>query len=259
MKNCKILYVFPHPDDESFGFGPTIAKQVREAHQVHLLTLTRGEATRERKRLGLSKEEMGEQRVREMRCVKSVLGLRSLEILSYPDSDLDCLESGELEGAILLRMHLQNPDVVVTYASHGISGFKDHIICHEAAKRAFVEFSQRRTNKRLAFCTMSEQNLRAAFQDRKPYHDLKTSDDREIDCVVVPEESDIEAGQRSLDCYESYQEVVEKTGVRRIIEQPAAFELFQESYSPPLSCLSEALEDLPSMNARSSKGPEHLS
>jgi len=34
----KILYVFPHPDDESFGPARAIAAQVRAGHEVFLLT-----------------------------------------------------------------------------------------------------------------------------------------------------------------------------------------------------------------------------
>jgi LmbE family N-acetylglucosaminyl deacetylase len=33
-----ILYVYPHPDDESFGPALAIARQVREGHRVFLLT-----------------------------------------------------------------------------------------------------------------------------------------------------------------------------------------------------------------------------
>ncbi len=54
----RILYVFPHPDDESFGPARAIAAQTRAGHAVSLLTLTRGGATRERFKLGLSVEEM---------------------------------------------------------------------------------------------------------------------------------------------------------------------------------------------------------
>jgi len=39
-----ILYVFPHPDDESFGPAGVIDAQVKEGHQVYLLTLTKGGA-----------------------------------------------------------------------------------------------------------------------------------------------------------------------------------------------------------------------
>jgi LmbE family N-acetylglucosaminyl deacetylase len=37
----RILYLFPHPDDESFGPAPVIKQQIENGHQVFLLTLTK--------------------------------------------------------------------------------------------------------------------------------------------------------------------------------------------------------------------------
>jgi LmbE family N-acetylglucosaminyl deacetylase len=48
----KVLYVFAHPDDESFGPARAMFKQRREGHEVHLLTLTRGGATKQRHKYG---------------------------------------------------------------------------------------------------------------------------------------------------------------------------------------------------------------
>ncbi len=62
----KILYIFPHPDDESFGPARAMSKQRRQGHEVYLLTLTRGGATKQRFKYGYSIEEMGEVRYREM-------------------------------------------------------------------------------------------------------------------------------------------------------------------------------------------------
>ena len=66
MKKYRILYVYPHPDDESFGPAAVMYDQVREGHQVYLLTLTRGGATKQRFRLGKSIDEMGAIRFKEM-------------------------------------------------------------------------------------------------------------------------------------------------------------------------------------------------
>jgi hypothetical protein len=52
----RILYVFPHPDDEAFGPSRAIAAQRRQGHEVFLLTLTRGEATKFRHHFGWSLE-----------------------------------------------------------------------------------------------------------------------------------------------------------------------------------------------------------
>ena len=76
----KTLYIFPHPDDESFGHAPVIYRQIQEGEEVHLLTLTKGGATKMRFKYGLSVEEMGEVRIKEMQKMKEVLGLTSMTI-----------------------------------------------------------------------------------------------------------------------------------------------------------------------------------
>jgi len=40
----KFLFVFAHPDDETFSSGGTIAKLTKNKHQVILATATKGEA-----------------------------------------------------------------------------------------------------------------------------------------------------------------------------------------------------------------------
>ena len=84
----KILYIFPHPDDESFGPAPAISAQLRQGHEVYLLTLTKGEATKQRFRLGVDKKEMGLIRYKEMQCVEKTLGLNGMTVLDLPDNEL---------------------------------------------------------------------------------------------------------------------------------------------------------------------------
>lgn len=74
----RILYVFPHPDDESFGPARAIAAQQRQGHKAYLLTLTKGEATSVRHKFGWTLEEMGAARHREMQDVKRALELADL-------------------------------------------------------------------------------------------------------------------------------------------------------------------------------------
>ncbi len=60
----RALFIFPHPDDESYGPGRFMYCLQRQGHDVFLLTLTRGEATKQRFRLGVDKAEMGRIRYR---------------------------------------------------------------------------------------------------------------------------------------------------------------------------------------------------
>ena len=229
----RYLYVFPHPDDESFGPAPGIAKQLEQGHEVHLLTLTRGGATKQRHRLGLSIEEMGGVRLAEMHAVEQVLGLSSMTVLDLPDSGLKELDPREIERAVAECVERLSPDILVTYPVHGISGFHDHLVTHAVVKRVFEACRQASdsTLQRLAFFTVGKQ---LATDSNSSLHTLHHSTQEEIDCVIEPEERHVTLGQRALDCYTTYQEVIDKTGIREKIIETLHYEIYRESFQPPL-------------------------
>jgi LmbE family N-acetylglucosaminyl deacetylase len=233
----KILYVFPHPDDESFGPAPSMSKQRREGHEVHLLTLTRGGATKQRHKFGYSIEEMGRVRCGEMLAVDKVLDLSSHTVLDLPDSGLKDMDPREIERVIADSIQELQPHVVVTYAVHGISGFHDHLISHAVLKRVYVELKDIIPPlQRLAFFSMTEEQTRHAPQNR-----LNTSPLEDIDCIIETSDEDIWKACAALDCYKSYEEVIKNTGIKDVLRGKVYFELFQEHYDPPLSDLFEGL------------------
>lgn len=233
------LYIFPHPDDESFGPAPGIARQRREGHDVHLLTLTRGEATTQRERLGFSKEEMAHTRYQEMQEVASALDLSSLTVLEYPDGQLAELNPLLLEEEIADRIHATEPDVVITYPVHGVSGHPDHLVTHSVTKRVVCSLRAdgAALPKRLAFFTLGPPE---EASDR-PEH-LQHSPADLIDCTYSVTDADIEQAQQALYCYETYRPVIEEHQPLEVVREGLTFELFGEAYDPPLSSL---LEDLP--------------
>lgn len=238
-RKARLLYVFPHPDDESFGPARAIAAQVRQGHEVFLLTLTRGGATKERHRLGLSVSEMGAVRRREMLDVARVLGLADLTVLDFPDGELKDLDPRLLEAVIADHIVQTRPQVLVTYPIHGISGFPDHLVAHAVVKHAFVELrdSGAAYLKRLAFVTLTEEQASEA----SGVHRLHGSTDEEIDCLVTASDSDMETFRRALDCYVTYREMIERTGVRESLDEIIAFEIFAETHDPPLDDLAAQL------------------
>jgi len=233
----RILYVFPHPDDESFGPAHVMSKQRREGHEVHLLTLTRGGATRQRHRYGYSVDEMGEARFREMQNVARVLDLTGMTVLDLPDSGLREMDPRDIEQAVAQDIVRLRPDVVVTYPVHGISGFPDHLVTHAAVKRTCVEMKAKHPlPRRLAFFTITEEHAK-----EQTHFSLTGSKPEDIDCLIHVEPVDIERARRALDCYVTFQETIEKTGIRDQIREEVPFEIFQESHNPPLSDLFMAL------------------
>jgi N-acetylglucosamine malate deacetylase 2 len=240
---ARILYVFPHPDDESFGPAPAIASQLRSGHEVFLLTLTRGGATKQRDRLGVTVAEMGEIRLKEMRCVERSLALTGMRVLDMPDGGLQDLDPMEIEAGI--RDYVQNihPDVLVTYAVHGISGHPDHLVCHAAVKRVFCDLrNSADAPRRLAFFTLAKDG-----RPERPAH-LQGSPVTRIRVHVPVSDSDLEAGHRALACYETYKVVVEEHRPMDEVKEGVYFELFQEVHDRRLNDLTDALR-IRSVNA----------
>jgi N-acetylglucosamine malate deacetylase 2 len=234
----KILYIYPHPDDESFGTSHIMHKQIREGHEVHLLTLTKGGATRQRFKYNYSVEEMGEVRYNEMLCVEKVLGLTGMKILDFPDSGLKEMDPTDIEQVVENEIRFLKPDVIVTYAVHGISGFHDHIVSHAVVKSVFSRMKGTSgAPKRFAMLTLKEEDAKA-FSTL--FH-LSGSKDDEIDCIITPDEEDIRKAQESLDCYETFRDTIDQTGIREFMKKECCFEFFQEDFKPPVNDIFQGL------------------
>lgn len=233
----RILYVFPHPDDESFGPALAIAKQKREGHGVHLLTLTRGGATSQRERLGYTVEQMGRVRLGEMQRMAATLGLASLEVLDDPDGGLDDLNPLKLERAVTDHILDTRPSVVVTYACHGISGHRDHLVAHAIVKRVFAaERTAGKDNflRRLAFFTLLPSQVSEG--DR-----LSGSREDQIDCVIEVGDREIETARAALSCYETYGDVIRDQDPLGRMGRQVGFEIFRERHDPRLDSLTTGL------------------
>ena len=236
----RILYIFPHPDDESFGPAALIHLQKKRGDEVFLLTLTRGGATKQRFRLGLSVEQMGVVRLREMQKVEKVLELDGMKVLDLPDSGLKELDPRVIERVVRDEIVRLRPDVVVSYPVSGVSGFQDHLVTHAVVKRVFVEVREEIPElRRFAMFTVSEGNPAAHDSGFK----LHPSRKEEIDCVVPLTSDAKEAMRRALDCYETYQQTIRESNVMETVGDSVSLEFFQERFDPPLSDPTAHLTD----------------
>lgn len=233
----KILYIFPHPDDESFGPAHLMSKQRRDGHDVYLLTLTKGGATKQRHKFGYSIEEMGEVRYKEMLDVEKVLNLSGMNVLDLPDSGLKFMDPRDIEKVVQDEIERLKPDVVVTYAVHGISGFHDHLIIHGIVKRVFVEMKEKLGYpKRLAFFTITEEEAA-----KQKHFKISGSKPEEINCIAEVDKIDIENSLKALDCYVTFQETIKATNIQQHITNKVVFEIFGEPIENNLNDLFEGL------------------
>jgi len=135
----KLLAVLAHPDDESLGFGGTLAKYAAEGVETYLVTATRGEHGRFGS-LGKGGDpvEVGRVREAELRAAAAVLGIREVSILGYPDGGVDKVEAPIAIREVVSHIRRIRPQVVVTFGPEGAYGHPDHIAISQLATAATV-------------------------------------------------------------------------------------------------------------------------
>lgn len=233
-----ILYIFPHPDDESFGPSAVMHQQVQQGHRVHLLTLTKGGASSVRHELGLSIDHYGEVRWKEMQKVKEILGLASLQVLDLEDGGLSTMNPFELEDIIERQIRYLQPEVIVTYPIHGIIGHPDHLALHAAAVRTYIRLKNNGAPyqpKRLAFWTLHPED----YPERNTGY-LWTTDPAKIGAIVATTTEDEQAFQEALDAYTTYQGIIDRTGIRQLSGK-RCYVLYGETHETPLNDLTDKL------------------
>lgn len=148
-----MLVILPHPDDESFPMGGTLAKYAANHTRVTLICATRGEAGVE----GMAPEEAGKIRERELRRAVSALGLDEVRFLDYRDGTLAGADPEELIRRLSDLMLELRPDAVLTFGPDGISGHPDHVTLSARVTQAFDRAAL--PNARLYYLAPSEATL----------------------------------------------------------------------------------------------------
>jgi len=132
----KLLTVFAHPDDESFGAAAAIgAGCVAAGAQLHGLWLTRGEHGQTSIDPPPAAHELARLREQDLRTVAELIGYRSVDIRDYEDGTLEGLT--DLDDLILAKLRQLAPSVVLTFGPAGITRHPDHMAVHRAATSAF--------------------------------------------------------------------------------------------------------------------------
>lgn len=152
----RLMAVLAHPDDESLGFGGTLARYAAEGVATYLVTATRGERGwfgDPRAYPGLT--ELGRFRTDELQAAAQVLGIRDVTFLDYIDGDLDQAAGAEAIGKIVTEVRRARPQVVLSFGPDGAYGHPDHIAISQLTTAALIcaaDASYRDPANRAAHC-----------------------------------------------------------------------------------------------------------
>lgn len=148
MRRPGLLFVHPHPDDESIACGGAIARAVADGSAVTLVTCTGGEAGENIAGIDLGDEDLPTHRRREMAAALDALGVTDHVWLGYRDSGMagtednehpDSLHRADLDeaaGRLASIIRRARPAVVVSDDEQGTYGHPDHIKASAVTRRA---------------------------------------------------------------------------------------------------------------------------
>jgi LmbE family N-acetylglucosaminyl deacetylase len=145
----RLLFSLAHPDDESFGSGPFIAKCAAEGVAVSLICATNGDVGTVSPEKLAGHKSIADLRLGELDCAAQILGLAEVVKFGYRDSGmmhspdnqhpaaLWQAEEEVLTEQVIEVMERFRPQVVITFNKFGGYGHPDHIKIQQATVRAF--------------------------------------------------------------------------------------------------------------------------
>lgn len=134
-KESHILVVFPHPDDETFAAGGTIAMHAKNGTPVTYVCLTLGEMGRNMGNpIFANRETLPLIRKQELKEAARVLGIRDVRLLGYRDKTVEFEDRKKLVTEILAIIDEVRPSLMITFYP-GYSVHPDH----DATGAAVVE------------------------------------------------------------------------------------------------------------------------
>lgn len=162
----RLMCILAHPDDETLGFGGTLAKYAAEGVETYVITATRGE-------YGWFGEEdanpgpqaLGRMREEELRAAAGVLGVKQLLLLDYIDGELDAANPAAIVDQITREISRVKPQVVLTFGHDGIYGHPDHIAISQFAHAAVIAAAARGHVVQKFYHRVASEKFLKAYED----------------------------------------------------------------------------------------------
>lgn len=136
-----LLLIMPHPDDETFACGGTIALHAREGIPVTYVCATRGEMGRNMgKPPFATRESLPDLREKELREACRILGVTDLRLLGIRDKTVEFIDPDALTARLKAIIEEIRPSLVVTYHPE-YSVHPDHMALGAATVRAVAQMN----------------------------------------------------------------------------------------------------------------------
>ena len=139
-----LLFVFAHPDDESFSGAGTAMKYAAAGARVVLVTATLGERGKCGDPPICSPEELPAIRERELRTAARIVGFHDVHVLGYRDRELADAPPDDIRRTLVEIVRRERPDVLFTFDPNGFNTHPDHVAISRFASDAVAAAADRR-------------------------------------------------------------------------------------------------------------------
>jgi LmbE family N-acetylglucosaminyl deacetylase len=185
----RLLAIFAHPDDESYGPAGTL-REAAEAPGgvVRVITATRGEAGS----LGISKyyppAELARIRGLELAAATEILEIDSV-VLGWADKGVAAVDPEVGIATLAAEIRLFRPDTLLTFHPNGLSGHSDHVAITALATRAAMAAADPAFASRFGAPWRTRDHWHYAIPESKgkilrPLRNLFTVPDADVERVV---------------------------------------------------------------------------
>jgi LmbE family N-acetylglucosaminyl deacetylase len=138
-KPAQVMVVTPHPDDAESAAAGSIARWIREGKDVIYVVCTNGD--KGSSDINMKPEELAIIREQEQRAAASVLGVREVIFLRYPDQALE--DTPEFRKKIVRLIRMYQPETVVTVNPYRRYIFhRDHRITGQVTLDAIFPYAR---------------------------------------------------------------------------------------------------------------------
>lgn len=235
----KYIFVFAHPDDETFTSAGTIALLTKKGHTVKTICTTRGEAGLVGDPPLTTQKELPIVREQEMRDAAKIMGVSEIFFLGFLDGTLSKVSLKTLYEPIMRIIEKEKPDIVVTFGKEGGSKHPDHISIGKVATRVFHEYMGLIEKPVRLYHTVSAKSyIQKLKKDKKMHYtfgDVKGTKDEDITTAVAIHNT-LKEKIKALQCHKTQHKDVERFLSRENYEeyQYEYFMLVKENSLPGL-------------------------
>lgn len=145
-----LVAIFAHPDDESFGPSGRLALEAQK-RDVYLICVTKGDAG---ENYSEEKKELCDIRCDELEKSAKILGIKKVWCLDFKDGDLCNNLYHDLARQITSHIEKIDPEAILTFEPHGVSGHIDHIVVAFVSRFIFEHTAG--IKKLIYFCVPKE-------------------------------------------------------------------------------------------------------